>query len=130
MNGRVASLGRGGRILLARGSRNIRKWPRYPLALDGTMRTEGEERFGDVRFLDLSSGGARISAPVDRAAPSVGAALELRLIVPGSGAPLARRGVVVRVLPSPETLSFGVAFDRTITFSPKALSAQARRVAA
>lgn len=102
---RLAAYGKGGRFLVALGTRGVRGAARVRVDLPATIR--GPHLYGaeQVRVVDLSSSGARLRGLVLPA----GSDLELKLVPPGRHQAVSMRCVVIHTLDS-DPPEMGVAF--------------------
>jgi hypothetical protein len=58
--GRLAEHGRGGRFLVALGSRPVRRAPRLRVSLPGTLRSPNADDPMSIEIVDLTTGGCRV----------------------------------------------------------------------
>ncbi len=106
ITGRLAAHGMGGRFLVSIGERAIRRSRRFPVDLQGTVKSAHLYGPVEVRIADLSTGGAR----VEGLELPVSSELELTFTPPGRPGPINVLGFVVRTIDGGEVPTVGVAF--------------------
>jgi hypothetical protein len=104
--GRLAEHGRGGRFLVALGSRPVRRAPRLRVSLPGTLRGPNVEDPQAIEIVDLTTGGCRIRG-VELA---VGTHVALDFTPPGRDQSVTVRAQVVHGTHRAERPWVGLAF--------------------
>jgi hypothetical protein len=104
--GRLAAFGRGGRFLVAVGSRPVRGAMRYRVDLPAVVRALATNEVSTAELIDLSSTGARLRG----VRLPVGGECDLTFMPPGGHEVVNLRCVVVRTIAHAEQEDVGVAF--------------------
>jgi hypothetical protein len=110
---RLAAYGKGGRFLVALGTRGVRGAARVRVDLPATIRSPHLYGAEQVRVVDLSSSGTRLRGLI----LPPGSDLELKFLPPGRRQPVSMRCVVIHTLEG-DPPEMGVAFTAgSLSFS-------------